>query len=187
MEAKPDSAAEQPDNKAEEKILKPKRTRTMTEEAKKQYGDRMRKVNEDRCEKARLKSEELLALKEQMLKEKLEKVESKKQQVRKLKEEKKNVPDVPAPLSKATVSEANPLKKQKAKRIVVQESSDSDDYFEGETDGESSEEEVVYVAKSKSKRHLSEAKKPQTITKAKKEKDIPIRQPEVPKTVIKFF
>jgi hypothetical protein len=165
-------------------LMKPKRTRTMTEEAKKQYAERMKKVNEERIKKAQLASAEALALKEQKLKEKLEKVETKKQQVKKLKEdedykEKQVVPPegVPAPLKK---DKPVKISKQKARRIVVQESSDSDDYFEGETDGESSDTEVIYVAKSKSK-------KQSTITKAKKEKEIPVRQPEVPKTVIKFF
>ena len=93
--------------------------------------------------------------------------------------ETKNVPDVPAP----TPQKDKPLKKQNARRIVVQESSDSDDYFEGETDAESSEEEVIYVAK-KPKRQ----QKPQTITKAKKEKPIISEaKQDVPKTIIKFF
>jgi hypothetical protein len=163
-------------------LMKPKRTRTMTPEAKQQYAERMRKVNQDRCEKARLKSEETLALKEQKLKEKMEQIESKKQQVKKLKEDKQlvepNVPDTPEPKP----VKDKPLKKQKARRIVVQESSDSDDYYNDDVSSSSGEDEVIYVAKKPKKQP-----KPQTITKAKKEKDIPVRQPEVPKTIIKFF
>jgi len=166
-------------------LMKPKRTRKLTEQQAKEQAERMKKVNEERIKKAQLKNEEVLSLKEQNLKEKLQKVETKKQQVKKLKEnedykEKPVVPDVPA--STSVKDKPVAMKKQKAKRIVVQESSDSDDYFEGETDSETVEEEVIYVAKKPKKQA-----KPQTITKAKKEKDIPVRQPEVPKTIIKFF
>ena len=161
-------------------LMKPKRTRKLTEEQSKAQGDRMRKINQERIEKAKIASQQALALQEQKLKEKLEKVESKKAVVKKLKEDK----NVTEPEPKVEPQKQAPLKKQKARRIVVQQSSDSEDYFEGETDGESDEEdEIIYVAKTKPRE-----KKREMITKQKKEKYTPVRQAiEVPKTFIKFF
>jgi len=189
-----ETPAELPSQEEDTPLMKPKRTRRLTEEQSKAQAERMKKVNEERIKKAQLASAEALALKEQKLKEKLEKVETKKQQVKGLLSEAKKskalgdvgeTKNVPAPLSEAKPLKDKPVKmsKQNARRIVVQESSDSDDYFEGETDTESSEEEVIYVAK-KPKRQ----QKPQTITKAKKEKPIISEaKQDVPKTIIKFF
>ena len=165
-------------------LMKPKRTRKLTEEQSKAQGERMRKINEERIEKARIASQQALEITEQKLKQKLEKVETKKAVVKKLKED-KNVTEPEPKVEPEPKAKQAPLKKQKARRIVVQESSDSEDYYEPETDGESDdEEEIIYVTKTKPR------EKKQTITKAKKEKKeyTPVRTPmEAPKTFIKFF
>ena len=173
----------QPPQEDNTPLMKPKRTRKLTEEQSKAQAERMRKVNEERIEKARLASQDALALQEQKLKAKLDKVESKKQVVKKLKEDKNMTEPESEPKVEKRDYKEPPLKKQRARRIVVQESSDSEDYYEGQTDNESDEdEEVIYVTKSKPR------EKKQTITKAKKEKYIPVRTPiEVPKTYVKFF
>lgn len=165
----------EPPEQADEKILKPKRTRTMTEEAKKQYAERMRKVNEDRCEKARLQNEAILEAKE---KEIQMKTQAKLEQVAKKKEQIKAIREKVAPTPKEEPKEEPKPKEKKKKQVVVYESSSSD-----EEDDDSSEEEIIYVAKKPSKKNAKE-----TIVKPKKEKEVSqINALAPPKTTIKFL
>jgi hypothetical protein len=169
---------------ADEKILKPKRTRTMTEEAKKQYAERMRKVNEDRCEKARLLNEATLNAKEKEIQmktqAKLEQVAKKKEQIKAIREKEEKPLPSPSPSPSAEVKE-EPKPKKKTKQVIVYESSSSDQ----EDDDSSSEDEIIYVAKKPSKKNAKE-----TIVKPKKQKEVSVRESapiEAPKTIIKFL
>ena len=169
----------QPQEQADEKILKPKRTRTMTEEAKKQYAERMRKVNEDRCEKARLLNEATLEAKEKEIQmktqAKLEQVAKKKEQIKAIRE--KVAPTEP---KEEPIAPPKGKKEKKQKQIVVYESSSTD-----QEDDDSSEEEIVYVAKKPSKKNSNRR---ETIVKPKKEKAVAHLAPlEPPKTIIKFL
>jgi hypothetical protein len=204
METQNETAQEQQD----EKILKPKRVRTMTEEAKKEQGDRMRKVNEVRCEKARLENEAKL---EQIEREinmkalaKLEQIKKKKEQIKNAKEKKKLIA-LPEQKMEVAVEPAQPpppppsvpkdkKQRKKYKKVVVESSSseDSMDYYDndGSTSSES-ECEIVYVAKkskSKTKDREKKLSKPDAIVKEKKPKS-QVQQPvpEIPKTIIKFI
>ena len=194
-------------------ILKPKRIRTMTEDAKKQQGDRMRKVNAERCEKARLLNEAVLEAKEKEIQTrtqaKLELVARKKELIKQAKQ--KNL--IPLPEKKVELAqECEPtqpppppppptddpkVKKQRkrVKKVIVEESSSSEDSMDYMDDDSScsteSECEIVYVAKknkSKTKNRAKPLSKSNTIVKEKKPKT-QIQQPiqEVPKTIIKFL
>lgn len=160
MEAE-DQPHEEP-QEIEERITKPKRTRTITPEQKQILAERMRKVNEDRIAKAKMANETILAEKEAKARAKLETIQKKKEQVREIKEKKAVEP--------APVKEK---KEKKPRKIIVQESSDSEDY------GEETETEVVYVSK----------KKPQGLTKPKPKASAPKAPPAVvaePRCVFKF-
>lgn len=162
MEAE-DQPHEEP-QEIEERITKPKRTRTITPEQKQILAERMRKVNEDRIAKAKMANETILAEKEAKARAKLETIQKKKEQVREIKE-KKAVESTPAPVKEK--------KEKKPRKIIVQESSDSEDY------GEETETEVVYVSK----------KKPQGLTKPKPKASAPKAPPAVvaePRCVFKF-
>lgn len=183
----------EPPDQSDDKILKPKRTRTMTEEAKKQYAERMRKVNEDRCEKARLQNEAILEAKEKEIQmrtqAKLEQVAKKKEQIKAAKEKRSlNEPTEPkAPEVTKEEPKAEPKHevkpKGKKKQVVVYESSSSDQEDDDDDSSEEEEEEIIYVAKKPSKKIVK-----QTIVKPKKEKHVSLREPlEAPKTVIKFL
>ena len=123
MYMEPEEATTQVD----ETPLKPKRTRKVSDEQKIILAERMRKINQDRIAKARVANEAELDIKEQKIKEKLEKITSKKAVVSKEKE--KNVEMV------APVAPAPPVKEKKVRKVYVEESE--------------SEEEVVYVKKPK--------------------------------------
>lgn len=140
----------------DEKIMKPKRTRTITPEQKQILAERMRKVNEDRIAKAKVANETILQAKEEKVKARLETIQKKKDKIKELKAQVAPVAPV------APVAQEQPIKEKKpkkVKKVIVQESSDSEDY------GDETEEEVIYVTKPKS-----------SLTKAKKEVK---KQPEV--------
>lgn len=90
---------------------------------------------------------------------------------------------VPEPAPKK--AEKRPTKKvvKKVKQVIVQSSSDSEDYGDSESGSESEEEEVIYITK--------EAKKSRG--KMTKDKAVPVRQPlptpvpEAPQVRIKFI
>jgi hypothetical protein len=90
---------------------------------------------------------------------------------------------VPEPAPKK--AEKKPTKKvvKKVKQVIVQSSSDSEDYGDSESGSESEEEEVIYITK--------EAKKSRG--KMTKDKAVPVRQPlptpvpEAPQVRIKFI
>lgn len=147
----------------EERITKPKRTRTITPEQKQILSERMKKVNEDRIAKAKLANETILAEKEAKARAKLETIQKKKEQVREIKEKKQPETAPAAPKEK---------KEKKAKKIIIQESSDSEDY------GEETETEVVYMTKKK---------QPAALTKPKTQRapSAPATQAE-PRCVFKF-
>ena len=195
-------------------ILKPKRIRTMTEEAKKEQGDRMRKVNAERCEKARLLNEAVLEAKEKEIQTrtqaKLELVARKKELIKQAKQ--KNL--IPLPEKKVELAQETPppaptddpkdkKQRKRVKKVIVESSSseDSMDYYDNDSSASSESEcEIVYVAKkNKSKtKNREKAKqqsakplsKPDTIVKEKKPKtqiQQPSQREEVAKTIIKFL
>jgi len=165
----------------EQSIVKPKRKQTLTDEQRAKKAEHMRKISLARIEKHRLANESKLEEAEDKLVEKLAKVEDKKKQVRKIKEEKPIDTPVDTPVRTARKAPAKKTTK------IVYETSDSDEYDndeDGETTGESDdEEEVIYVAKKPRK-----SKSSKSLVKPKKqirEKD-PI-EIEIPKPVIKFL
>jgi hypothetical protein len=123
---------EEPVNQVEETPLKPKRTRKVSEEQKIVLADRMRKVNEDRIAKAKAANVAELDIKEQKMKEKLEKIVTKKEAVTKPKVKKEEPVAPVAPVAPTQVKE------KKVRKVYVEES-------------ESEEEEIVYVTKPKAK------------------------------------
>jgi hypothetical protein len=144
--------------------LKPKVKRNFTPEQRAALAERMRKVNENRVARARVKNEAILEAKEAKTVAKLEEIKAKKEKVSKAKKE------VEPPV------EATPKPKTKKviKKVVVQESSDSEDYADS-TDEESEVEEVVYVQK--------KAAKPKAAPKPKAEKLMKEKAPSQPKAV----
>jgi hypothetical protein len=88
---------------------------------------------------------------------------------------------VPEPKKKA---EKKPTKKvvKKVKQVIVQSSSDSDDYADTDSEASEEEEEVIYVAQTKKSRG-----------KMTKDKPVPVRQPmqvpvpETPQIKIRFI
>lgn len=87
----------------------------------------------------------------------------------------------PAPKKKA---EKKPTKKvvKKVKQVIVQSSSDSDDYADTDSEASEEEEEVIYVAQTKKSRG-----------KMTKDKPVPVRQPmqtpvpDTPQIKIRFI
>jgi hypothetical protein len=181
-----EKTSDEPQEHKDENILKPKRTRTMTEEAKKQYAERMKKVNEDRCEKARIANEAVLEAKEKEIQMKnqarLDLISKKKEQIKVARE--KNQTDKPLPHLQEE------LKKRKTKKVILEDSSseESTDYMDDDDDSDSSEE-IVYVAK-KSKKPKKEEKKPKeraTTSLVKQKKQVIPMVEEANKTIIKFI
>jgi len=151
-------------------VLKPKRKQTLTDEQRAKKADHMRKISLARIEKARLSTEEKLNATEDKVIEKLAKVEDKKQQIRKIKEEKL----LPEPKAPPVTPRA-----KRVKKVVVQESTDSEDYCNESEDTES-DDEVIYVAK-------KPTKKAQDKSIIKPKKEAKMKEIETPKTVIKFL
>lgn len=165
-------------------ILKQKKPRKpLDPETKKKMSDHMKKVNQDRIEKARIASVSRLEKKEEAIAEiamkKLESIERKKQGIRKLKEDRgivDPIPDpIPEPIPEPPKSKPRPKTR---KQVIIECSSDSSN---DETDSES-DTELIYVQKKKA------AKKSTGITKSKGNKT-PVEQPaqEQPRTIIKFI
>lgn len=153
-------------------LLKPKRTRKMTDEQRKEYGDRMRIVNENRVKNAKRiaeKEKELQRLikadKEKRLDDKLGEVTSKKEPI--------------APAEHAEPAQKKKTKKPSVKIIEVQSSGES------ETDDSDDESipEAKYVVINKQPR------KSKSLTKQKPERTekIPDTPPVPPKPVCKFL
>jgi hypothetical protein len=162
----------------------------MSPEVREKMSENMKRINAERIEKARLRSEEGLKQKEAEIKrisdKKLESVSKKKQQIQQIKTE-KGLPVEPVePTPNPTPKPAK--EKQTKKQVIVELSSDSDDSTDSD---ESGEEEIIYVAKktAKNPRKQSTAKDYSIIKPKKhtKPKSIPDRQPDIPKTIIKFI
>ena len=176
-----------PQEHKDENILKPKRTRTMTEDAKKQYAERMKKVNEDRCEKARLANEAVLEAKE---KEIQVKNQSRLDLIAKKREQSKVAREKKVPTQPTQPPPPQEEKKKRTKKVILEESSseESTDYMDDDEDSDSSEE-IVYVAK-KSKKPKKEEKKPKERSSSslvKEKKQVIPQVPEANKTIIKFI
>jgi len=158
----------------DETPLKPKVKRNFTPEQRAALAERMRKVNEERVAKARVKNEAILEAKEAKTVAKLEEIKAKKEKVTKAKEIVAS-PETPKPKVKKVIK----------KTVVVQESSDSEEYADS-TDGESEvEEEVVYVQK-KAKAKPAPKAKPAKLMKEKAPSQAAPKQAE-PKVVFKFI
>jgi hypothetical protein len=199
----------------DETPLKPKVKKNFSDEHRAYLAERMKKVNEARVAKARVKNEAMLAAKEAKAEAKLEEIKQKKEKVKTAKEHpevKAGEPAVPSTIRSANFDaqvatklplappatpsldntkhkkEGTKVKKViKKKTVVIQESSDSEDYANSSSDSESEEEEVVYIQK-KAKAKPKAAKEP-TPTKLMKEKKV--KEPkavavEIPKGVFKF-
>lgn len=149
----------------EQPITKPKRKNVVSEETRKKMADNMRKVNQARIDKARLANEAILEEKERKVAERFERIQEKKAKIQALKEAPK-APSTSDSSPAAAPQEEPKTPKRKVKKVIVQESSDSEDYAE----------EVVYVQK---------AAKPKAsaMTKPKVSKAAP---PEEPKCIYRF-
>jgi hypothetical protein len=100
------------------------------------------------------------------------------------------VPDIPAPIpAKEPIAPQTPKKGgtlvKKTRTLIIQSSSDSEDYGDSDTSDTSDDDEpVIYIAKKKSK----SAPKDKTITKAKPRAPEPVIAPPVaPAIRVKFF
>lgn len=157
MESEPTQPTATPEEPSEP-ITKPKRKHNISDEQRQALAERMRKVNQARIEKAKLANEATLLEKEKKVAAKLESIKEKKEKVREIKEKVE------------TVQPTEPKKepKKKTKKVVITESSDSEDYGE----------EVVYVQKKVKPRS-------ETMTKPKVAKSAPAVA-EPPKCVYKF-
>lgn len=152
---------------SDETPLKPKIKRNFTPEQRAALAERMRKVNEERVAKARVKNEAILSAKEAKTEAKLEEIKAKKEKVAKAKEH-------PAVKEQTEPKPQKKVVKKVVKKVIVQESSDSEDYAQS-TDGESEkEEEVVYVQK-------KAPKAPKAAPKPKAEKLMKSKIPDAPK------
>ena len=177
----PEDASQQ--IQSDETILKQKKPRKqMDPETRQKMADHMRKVNQERMDRARLANEAKLQQKEQEILEfaqkRLEKVEAKKEVIKKLKE-KKGIPEEP-------VASPQPVEKTKSKpkkKQVIVEVSSSDSDESGDTDSEG-EDEIIYVAKKAAKKP---SKKNESIVKPKKQANTQAIPDSTPKTVIKFI
>lgn len=158
-------------------VLKPKR-KPLSDEARQKASERMKKVNAERIEKARIANEQVMSLQQERLKERIEKIEVRKPS------KKGTKPDDPPP--EAPPQEPAPFtspvqqKRKKIKQIIIQESSSES---ESESEGESESEQVVYITKKTKK----PAKEKESIVKQKnppKKREAVI---EPMKTVVKFF
>jgi hypothetical protein len=91
-------------------------------------------------------------------------------------------PPPPVPVVEAKKSKAKPSKVRKVKTLVIQSSSDSEDYADGDTTGESDDDEpVIYVAKkSRSSKSITKSKQNSYSTFAEP-------TPQVPAIRVKFF
>jgi hypothetical protein len=178
---------EQPEPHDEANILKPKRTRALTDKQRQEQAERMRAVAHERIRKSRLANEELLTIKEAKLKAKMDDIEKRKATLKGIKAEAtpKPPPTPPAPVKEAVAEKPKKTAKRVVKQIIIDESSSEDD--DDSEDGESETEQVVYVSKKSTK-----AK--QSIVKPKPQKAKPKSQPVEPqpafepvRTIIKFF
>lgn len=147
-------------------ILKPKRVRRMTDEARAVAAERMRKINQERIDKSRIRREQEFAETEEKLKKKLEDIAAMKASIGVIKTKSKKVPPPEPPPQAPAGAE---LKAPKApKKVIVKkpvvEESDEDSVDYGAKSDEESEEEVVYVAKKKS----AAPKKEKTLLKERK-------------------
>jgi len=189
-----ENTTEYPQEHKDENILKPKRTRTMTEDAKKQYAERMKKVNEDRCAKARIANEAVLEAKEKEIQMKnqarLDLIAKKKEQIKLARDKKEPIQPTQHPHHQEE-------KKKRTKKVILEDlsSEESTDYMDDDDEDSDSSEEIVYVAK-KSKKPKKEEKKQKeratsSLVKEKKQvyhRDIPIPiAQEANKTIIKFI
>jgi hypothetical protein len=179
------------DNSDEQKpFLKPKAKRVISEERRKEMSERMRRINQERIDKARAARKGELDLKEQRKIAELERIRERKEltdvSIRdSLKSREKLAREQPVAEAKPTpVKEvkAKPEKKPKKAPVVVYESeSESDDYENGENDdGEESEEEVLIVKKKKTA-------KPEVLKPKPKPPKAPAEPVAPPKPVIRFI
>jgi hypothetical protein len=176
-----------PETVADEQILKPKRQRKPYDPAvREKMAENMRRINAERLEKARIRSEQNLDKKQeeimQKAQKKLDAVSKKKAVVQKIKEEKGIPESKPEPEPEP---EPKPKSAKRSKKQVIVELSS-----ESETDSDSSsssdEEDIIYVSKKKPRK---KSKKDRSIVKPKqnkKPKSIP-EQDSHPKTIIKFI
>ena len=148
---------EQPIEPTQEAVTKERKKPNITPEDRAQRAERMREMATKRNELLKKqKAERFEKEPPQEAKPKTPKFKNKKIAVEPAKE-----PPTPEPVVAPAKPVKQPAKKPvKVKTLVIQSSSDSEDYA-GDTTGESeSEEEVVYIAKkSKSKPELTKPKK----------------------------
>lgn len=149
----PPPESEQTDE--EKPFLKPKAKRQISEERRKEMSERMKRINQERIDKAREARKGELELKEQRKLAELERIRERRALTEisvehSLKSHKKLkaeglIEDVPEKVK--TKVEKKP---KKAPVVVYESESESDDYEGGAKDGEESEEEVLIVKKKKS-------------------------------------
>jgi hypothetical protein len=173
----------------DEQILKPKKPRKPYDPAvREKMAENMRRINAERLEKARIRSEQNLDKKQdeiiQKAQKKLDAVSKKKAVVQKIKEE-KGIPDVlPQPPQPEPEPKPKSAKRSK-KQVIVELSSESE--TDSDSSSSSDEEDIIYVSKKKPRKQSS--RKDRSIVKPKQNKkteSIP-EQDSHPKTIIKFI
>ena len=185
---------DQPEGQDEANILKPKRTRALTDKQRQEQAERMRAVAHERIRKSRLANEELLSIKEAKLKAKMDDIEKRKATLKGIKTTQPSVkaeatpqppPTPPAPVKETATEKPKKTPKRVVKQIIIDESSSDDD--DDSEEGESETEQVVYVSKksSKAKQSIVKAKPQKAKPKAPTVEPQPVFEPV--RTVIKFF
>ncbi len=181
-----------------EQLTKERKKSNISDEERARRAERMRAMATSRNEL--LKKQKAERLKVSV--EEHDKPKEKKPRAKKAKEE--PVPETPipppaTPISEPAVAKA-PSEKQKstkrgkqvkARTLVIESSSDSEEYGDSETSGDSSDDEpVIYIAK-KTKSKSKPVSKDIGITKPKKEgvrgNAVPQPPPEPPQIRVKFF
>ena len=181
---------ETPENSTEP-LTKERKKPNITPEDRAKRAERMRAMATSRNELLKKQKAERLNVPEEVNKptEKTPRAKKEKKPAEPVKEQPTPVPDIPAPIpAKEPIAPQTPKKggkRVKARTLVIQSSSDSEDYGDSDTSDTSDDDEpVIYIAKKKSK----SAPKEKTITKAKPRAPEPVIAPPVaPAIRVKFF
>lgn len=176
-------------------FLKPKPKRQISEEHRKMLSERMKRVNQERIDRAREARKSELDLKEQRKLDELERIRERKaladvsvRETKKARETLKREAEERGELPKVeTKPKAKPTPKAKSPKVIYESESESDDYETRQDDDEDdeSEEEVLIVKKKR------QPKAEQPILKQKgkavKSPEVVAKKVEPPKPMVRFI
>lgn len=193
---KPEENPEVEINEEEKTFLKPKSKRNISDEKRKELSERMKIINQQRIDKARVSKQKELDLKEQKKLDQLERIRERKLlaenvSIREsLKSREKVKETLNAVKENKKVEPKQEIKqkqkkeeKPKKKPVIVYETSSSEE--DDNSDSSESSQEVILV-KSKSKNTQLKPKKSHIVKESKKE-NISQSVPAPPKPIIRFI